>query len=74
MVARLRLLSITISLSSELMNIGVDDEVADIWLPEAVIWLCWLVEVEIVEIVIMDGLGQTVVGFVRPFGFVGFVE
>ena len=41
-VARLRLLSITISLSSESMNIGVDDEVADIWLPEAVVWLCWL--------------------------------
>src|SRR5881398_1192126 len=49
-VARLRLLSITISLSSESMNIGVDNEVADIWLPEAV------------------------VGFVGPFGFVGFVE
>ena len=32
------------------------------------------VEVEIVEIVVMDGLGQTVVGFVRPFGFVEFVE
>jgi len=32
------------------------------------------VEVEIVEIVVMDGLGQTVVGFVRPFSFVGFVE
>src|SRR5436853_7430677 len=41
-VARLQLLSITISLSSESMNIGVDDEVADIWLPEAVVWLCWL--------------------------------
>jgi len=41
-VARLRLLSMTISLSSESMNIGVDDEVADIWLPEAVVWLCWL--------------------------------
>src|SRR6266487_3296614 len=36
-VARLRLLSITISLSSESMNISVDDEVADIWLPEAVV-------------------------------------
>ena len=65
-VARLRLLSMTISLSSESMNIGVDDEVADIWLPEAVVWLCWLF--------VMDGLGQTVVGFVGPFGFVGFVE
>jgi len=32
------------------------------------------VEVEIVEIVVMDGLGQTVVRFVGPFGFVGFVE
>ena len=32
------------------------------------------VEVEIVEIVVMDGLGQTVVGFIGPFGFVGFVE
>ena len=41
-VARLRLLSIMISLSSESMNIGVDDEMADIWLPEAVVWLCWL--------------------------------
>src|SRR5205823_507954 len=41
-VAQLRLLSIMISLSSESMNIGVDDEVADIWLPEAVVWLCWL--------------------------------
>ena len=41
-VARLQLLSMTISLSSESMNIGVDDEVADIWLPEAVVWLCWL--------------------------------
>ena len=70
-VARLRLLSITISLSFESMNIGVDDEVTDIWLPEAV---TGFVEVEIVEIVIMDGLGQTVVGFVGPFGFVGFVE
>ena len=41
-VARLRLL-IIISRSSESMNIGVDDEVADIWLlPEAVAWLCWL--------------------------------
>ena len=35
-VARLRLL-IMISLSSESMNIGVDDEVADSWLPEAVV-------------------------------------
>ena len=40
-VARLRLL-IMISLSSESMINGVDDEVADSWLLEAVVWLCWL--------------------------------
>ena len=40
-LARLRLL-IMISLSSESMIIGVDDEVADSWLLEAVVWLCWL--------------------------------
>jgi len=40
-VGRFRLL-IMISLSSESMNIGVDHEVADSWLPETVAWLCWL--------------------------------
>ena len=59
------------------MNIGVDDEVADIWLPELqkrLFGFAGFVEVEIVEIVVMNGLGQTVVGFVGPFGFIGFVE
>ena len=30
--------------------------------------------VEVEEIVVIDGLGQTVVGFVGQFGVVGFVE
>ncbi len=73
-VARLRLLSITISLSSESMNIGIDDEVETFGYQKRLFGFAGFVEVEIVEIVVMDGLGQTVVGFVGPFGFVGFVE